>query len=146
MNEERNSSLPIYALLWAAVIIIATCTSDPRTFLFEAKVSYHIEFAPNFYELLITSDFNFNSKFYLVQKIGHFLSFGLLYVLLLTWIKRLGKAFVLCGLFALLTEVLQLFFGRNGRLYDVGIDLLGILLAYLICSYIKLATDARLAR
>ncbi|WP_156484828.1 VanZ family protein [Bhargavaea cecembensis] len=118
-------------------MIFVMCTSDPRAFLYEGKLSYHIEFAPNFYNLLIMSDIDLNSSFYLLQKIGHFLSFGFLYYLLVAWMKRPHKAFVLCVLFALFTEILQLFFHRSGRLFDVGIDLLGIITAYLICTYIN---------
>ncbi|WP_159438419.1 VanZ family protein [Edaphobacillus lindanitolerans] len=119
----------IYTLLWTALIVISTCTSDPHAFLYERTVNFHFESAPNVHDLLIMDDIKLNSTFYLIQKIGHFLSFGILYGLLLAWIKRPGKAFVLSGLFALFTEVLQLFFRRNGRLFDVGIDLLGIFLA-----------------
>lgn len=140
MNDDKQNVLPItslYTLLWAALIIIATCNSDPRAFLFAGAVSFHIEITPNFRDLLILSDINFESNFYLLQKIGHFLSFGVLYGLLVTWIKRPGQAFVLCGLFALFTEILQLFFRRNGRFFDVGIDLLGVLLAYQLCMYVS---------
>jgi len=140
MNDDRTNVLPvssIYTLLWAALIVIATCTSDPRAFLYELEVSFHLESAPNLYDLLILSDIQFESNFYLLQKIGHFLSFGVLYGLFVTWIKRPGLAFVLCGVFALFTEILQLFFGRNGRLFDVGIDLLGIFLASQLCMYVN---------
>ncbi|WP_213422775.1 VanZ family protein [Bhargavaea massiliensis] len=123
--------------MWAAIILTAMCTGDPRAFLYAGKVSYHIEFTPNFHDLLLVDDINLDSTFYLIQKTGHFLSFGFLYFFLVTWIRRPYKAFVLCGLFALFTEILQLFFGRSGRLFDVGIDLLGISLAYLICTYIN---------
>ena len=140
MNNDKQNVLPIsfiYTLLWAALIIIATCNSDPRAFLFAGAVSFHIEIMPNFRDLLILSDISFESKFYLLQKIGHFLSFGVLYGLLIMWIKRPNQAFVLCAVFALFTEVLQLFFRRNGRLFDVGIDLLGVLLAYQLCMYVS---------
>lgn len=136
-SDERKNGLPIYALLWGAVVILVMCTSDPRALLYEGKVSYHIEFAPNFYDLFIMNDISLNSNFYLLQKTGHFLSFGFLFYLLVTWMKRPHMAFVLCGLFALFTEILQLFFHRSGRLFDVGIDLLGVVSAYLICTYIN---------
>ena len=47
------------------------------------------------------------------------------------------KAFVLCGLFALFTEVLQLFFERSGRLSDVLIDIGGVYLAYRLSIAVK---------
>lgn len=149
MKDEQKPilpSAPIFSLLWAAIIIIATCTSDPRAFLYEGIVRFHIDIAPIFYDLIIISDINFDSSFYLIQKTGHFLSFGFLYYLLVKWMKRPHQALVLCGLFALFTEILQLFFHRSGRLFDVGIDLLGVFSAYLICAYInsQRATDDRL--
>ena len=38
-------------------------------------------------------------------------------------------------MFALLTEVLQLYFNRNERFYDVDVDKIGMLAGYLMCQY-----------
>lgn len=39
--------------------------------------------------------------------------------------------------FALLTELLQLYFGRDGRLYDVAIDSAGVLLGAMVVQIVN---------
>ncbi|TWT27858.1 VanZ family protein [Planomicrobium sp. CPCC 101110] len=122
---------------WIALIVIATCTTDARAFLFDQTINYDFEPHPVFSELLITNDIDFYDDFYLLQKIGHFTSFGILYVFILVWLKRKQPAFILCAIFGFFTEVLQLYFNRNGRLFDAFIDLLGVSFAFAICHLIK---------
>ena len=98
------------------------------------KINFHLNEAPNFRDLLITHDIHLHKEFYIIQKIGHIAAFGLLFILLLATIKRFTYAFILCSLFAFFTELLQLYFQRNGRLFDVGVDILGILIALFLCK------------
>jgi len=131
---------PFLLFFWAVIILIAGCTSDAHAFLYEQLIEFNVEIAPNFRDLLITNDIHINNKFYVIQKIGHISAFGLLFFLLLNWLRRFNIALMLCGTFAFMTEVLQLFFSRNGRLYDVGIDIVGILFSYVMCRAIFLKT------
>ncbi|WP_256204374.1 VanZ family protein [Planococcus faecalis] len=71
------------------------------------------------------------------QKIGHALSFGILFLLLAKTIGSNAKAIVFCSLFAYFTEFLQLFFLRSGRISDVLIDIGGIYLAYRLTGYVE---------
>ena len=124
---------PLLPFVWAVVIFICTCNLDPvsiwtHPFLFQFNVT------PKWSDLLITSDIDPTDHFYLFQKVGHFTAFGLLYALLFNWIRKYKTAFILCGSYAILTEILQLFFYRDGRLFDVLIDLTGISLSLLICK------------
>ena len=124
---------PFLVFIWAFMILVAGCTSDAHAFLYNQVIHFQVEFAPNFRDLLITNDIHFTKEFYVIQKIGHIVAFGILYFFLLHWIKRHGSTFILCGTFALYTEILQLFFTRNGRFFDVGIDMVGILITYFLC-------------
>jgi VanZ family protein len=124
---------PFLVCIWAFIILVAGCTSDAHAFLYNQVIHFQVEFAPNFRDLLITNDIHFKKKFYVIQKIGHIVAFGILYFFLLHWIKRQVSAIILCGSFALYTEILQLFFSRNGRFFDVGIDMVGILITYFLC-------------
>lgn len=124
---------PVLPFLWAAFIVIVACTSDAYAFLYEQIVQFHFESAPKFKDLLITSDIDLTDEFYLIQKTGHMITFGVLYFFHLLWTKSTGTAFVLTGIFAAFSEVLQLYFNRNGRFFDIGVDLVGISLAFLIC-------------
>ncbi|WKA57730.1 VanZ family protein [Planococcus shenhongbingii] len=126
----------VIVLLWVLSIVIATCTSDARAFLFDQEVDFRFDLTPNFSELLRLDDISFSDSFYLTQKTGHFLSFALLYVLVLNWLKKSEVAFVITAAFAVFTEILQLFFERDGRFFDMGVDLLGILLAYSVLKII----------
>ena len=129
---------PFLLVVWAVIILIAGCTSDAHAFLFEQVVAFNVEMAPNFRDLLITNDIHITNEFYVIQKIGHISAFGVLFFFMLNWIKRVKITLLLCATFAFMTEVLQLFFSRNGRLYDVGIDMVGILLSYVMCRAIFL--------
>lgn len=131
---------PFLLVVWAVIILIAGCTSDAHAFLFEQVIAFNVEMAPNFRDLLITNDIHITNEFYVIQKLGHISAFGLLFFFMLNWIKRVKITLLLCGTFAFMTEVLQLFFSRNGRLYDVGIDMVGILLSYVMCRAIFLKT------
>ena len=42
----------------------------------------------------------------------------------------MGYALLVTSTFVVFTEILQLYFNRNGRFVDVGIDFLGIMFAY----------------
>ena len=123
---------PFLVFIWTFIILVAGCTSDAQAFLYNQVIHFQVEFAPNFRDLLITNDIHFTKEFYVIQKIGHIVAFGILYFFLLHWIKRHGNAFILCGTFALYTEILQLFFSRNGRFFDVGVDMVGILISYFL--------------
>lgn len=120
-------------LICAAFIVVAACTSNAYDFLYHQHVNFKLNLSPSFSDLLIVSDFRLTSHFFLIQKLGHMAAFGLLFTLLFLWIRKAGIAFVCCGLFAVGTEILQLYFGRNGRLYDMGIDMLGVCLAFAVC-------------
>ena len=125
---------PLLLVFWIFIILVAGCTSDAHAFLYEQKINFHLNEAPNFRDLLITHDIHLHEEFYIIQKIGHIAAFGLLFILLLATIKRFTYAFILCSLFAFFTELLQLYFQRNGRLFDVGVDILGILIALFLCK------------
>lgn len=69
-----------------------------------------------------------------VTKFGHFIGFGILELLLKLTFRRTWPAVVLSFLFAVATELLQIPLGRDGRLYDVCVDVCGIALFGLIHS------------
>lgn len=125
--------MPYLTLLWAAFILVAGLTSDAHAFLYQHEISFKLNPSPVFSDLLITSDIRLTSQFYLTQKFGHISAFGLFYILVFLWIRKPKKAIVICALFALSTEIIQLYFGRNGRFYDVGIDMIGVCLGYFVC-------------
>ncbi|MGM0880098.1 MAG: VanZ family protein [Bacillota bacterium] len=75
---------------------------------------------------------------YISQKIGHFSGFAIFAVLLISQNKRMGKSIILAVVYAILTEFLQLYFGRHGRLYDIAIDTAGIICGVIILRMAKM--------
>ncbi|HSP22680.1 MAG TPA: VanZ family protein [Planococcus sp. (in: firmicutes)] len=120
--------------LWAAAIIVATCNNDAHAFLFDQIVGFSFNANPNLADLLIINDIDFTDSFYFIQKTGHFLSFALLYVLLFNWLKKRLPAVAIAVAFGVFTEILQMYFERDGRLFDAFIDSLGILLAFVLVN------------
>jgi VanZ family protein len=118
----------IYILLWAAAILILTCTANFSELMASGKVRFEWVGHPNFSELLFPLPLEL-SRGFLLQKCGHAFAFLILTFLLQT--KFHSKAFILilAIAFALLTEILQLYFSRDGRMFDMGFDLIGILFA-----------------
>lgn len=124
--------------------MIAACTSDAYIFMFEQVVKFSFNTDPTFSDLLITSDINPSNEFYLIQKTGHIIAFGILYILHLLWMKKAETAFISTCLVATFSEILQLYFNRNGRLFDVGIDIFGILLAFMLSKlFVSKAMNTR---
>jgi VanZ family protein len=69
-----------------------------------------------------------------VVKTGHFIGFAIFDLLLFNWKKNHKVAIAIAVIFALTTEVLQLFMGRDGRLYDLMIDSLGVMTVYFLLT------------
>ena len=126
----------IPAILWALCILVATNNYN-FTALFVNDIDFNFRLFPDLSDLFITSDIHLDSKLYVFQKTGHALSFGILYLLLNKALKEPRVTIVLCSLFALFTEFLQLFFERSGRLLDAVIDTAGIYAAYRLGEYVK---------
>lgn len=127
----------IPVILWALCILLATNNYNFQSLLFAQEIGFHIRLLPDLSDLLITSDIHLDSGTYVFQKIGHAISFGILFLILAKTINDNTKAIVLCSLFAFFTEFLQLFFERSGRLSDVLIDIGGIYLTYRLSVYVK---------
>lgn len=127
----------IPVIFWALCILLATNNYNFQSLLFAQEIDFNIRLFPNLSDLFITSDIHLQSKTYVFQKIGHALSFGILFLLLARTLADNRKAIILASLFAFFTEFLQLFFERSGRLFDVLIDIGGIYLAYRLSAYVK---------
>lgn len=120
----------ILTILWAIALFVFTCSVNFQLLISEHVVEFHFNSSPDWSEML-QLDFQWYSKDWILRKIGHFIGFLILTLLAFGVCKR-RTAFYWCVAYAMLTEVLQLFFFRGGRIYDVINDSLGVLLAYLL--------------
>lgn len=120
--------------LWAAAIFIFTCTSNFDRLVQTGQIQFHWSIHPSFANFFEPFPFLLDKSF-LLQKMGHLTAFFIFTYLLQT--KFHSKWLILSAAisYAMLTECLQLFFSRDGRLFDIGIDLIGILLASGLASF-----------
>lgn len=81
-------------------------------------------------------DIHLGSRSWLISKIGHFSGFFIFDALLFELLRKRNLAASFAILFGVSTELLQLCFARDGRLYDMVIDSLGVGLSYLVMPMI----------
>jgi VanZ family protein len=115
---------------WGILLFVFTCASDSGFWISGTLPSFHWSASPDFNEMT-----NLDLKYsigYLIRKAGHFSGFSILLVLFYSKCKNIGKSIVFSISYALLTELLQLYFGRDGRLYDVVIDSAGVLFGMIV--------------
>ncbi|MFP7297173.1 VanZ family protein [Neobacillus niacini] len=127
-------SLAIF--VWCVTILIFTCTASFDDFIQFGVLRFHWEHQPVFSEFLSLFPSSI-SKSLVIQKLGHIAAFHILTLLVLTKYKSIPIIMIITAAFAALTEFLQLYFSRGGRLFDVGIDLIGILAALALASLIR---------
>jgi VanZ family protein len=122
--------------VWCVVILIFTCTASFHDLIHLGVLSFRWDGQPIFSEFLspFPSDI---SKSLLFQKLGHIVAFQILTLLVLMKFTSLPSILIMTASFAALTEFLQLYFSRGGRLFDIGFDLIGILAALGMATLFK---------
>ncbi|MEH7275660.1 VanZ family protein [Neobacillus vireti] len=112
--------------VWMMAIFIFTCTASFHELISSGVVRFHWDGHPRFSEFLVP--YHLNGRL-LLQKLGHSVVFQILTHLLLIKFKSKSTALIISASFAALTEVLQLYFTRGGRIFDIGFDLVGVFIA-----------------
>jgi VanZ family protein len=114
--------------LWTGLIFIFTCSVSMEEIFLHGSFQFHWNSNPNwgefFYPLPASPDEAFISR-----KLGHAVSFFILFVIGYLRFFSIQMMLVLTFFYATMTEVLQLFFYRGGRLFDIGFDGIGIIMA-----------------
>lgn len=123
-------------LVWAGAIFVLTCTSSFRDLVEHGVVWFAWDPQPVF-ELLLEPLPERISADFLLQKHGHIGAFFILTALLQTKLKSRWSILIIAAAYAVLTELLQLFFNRDGRFFDIGFDGVGILLALTAGSFLN---------
>jgi VanZ like family len=116
-------------------IFVCTCSSSFADLKESGEVHFEWQGNPSFEELLLPWPSGADRDF-AVQKAGHALAFFILACGLLQFLPRASAA-VISILYALATEILQLFFTRSGRILDVMVDCAGIAIAVIIIKGIE---------
>lgn len=126
----------LFVLSWAGLIFILTCTSSLEKVMETHKLYFHWNSEPVILEILEPLPNEVTLQF-IHQKIGHVLVFFILTIGVYCAFPFRYVYGVFPLIYALLTEVLQLFFMRDGRFFDVAFDSGGIFVAILIIQMSK---------
>ncbi|MFP7231213.1 VanZ family protein [Bacillus subtilis] len=115
---------------WIFFILLSVCTESFSGMVVSQTVAFHFEPNPDLSQFAVMDLTELAVPEAFIQKIGHAFSFFVLTYLLWKQLGSIRTAAAASFAFAFFTEVLQLFFRRNGCIRDVLIDTVGILLFY----------------
>ncbi|MBB3108535.1 VanZ family protein [Paenibacillus phyllosphaerae] len=136
------------AVIWMIFLFICTCTTNFQNMVLHYDISFKFDASPDWNQLFIlpnTDVIRDHIRWYSFQKIGHFTGFAIL-TLILTNMGQWRLGVIPAVGYAIATEILQLYFMRDGRIVDMFIDSSGILLAYLFVVLINRRKPPRSAR
>lgn len=123
--------------IWVLIMLSFIWNHDINGALYSVHFNFDINTHPNFMDLFIVNDI-YLSKVWWFFKGCHFVGFGIFDGLLYLLFRKKNLVLGISIAFAIFTEVLQLYFYRDGRIYDMVIDSLGALLMYgLLTVYSK---------
>lgn len=142
-GKGKANMRSLFIVVWCVTILIFTCTSSLHDLIHFGVLRFHWDSQPTFSDFLSPLPYDLNKGF-LLQKFGHIVIFQFLTILLLMKLRSHLIILILSGSFAVLTEILQLYFIRGGRAFDVGFDLIGILIALGMASLIRINHSERL--
>lgn len=136
-DEEDEPVKWLLPIFWMALLSVLCFNDDLGALLFHQEVHFHFVPQPKFTDLLMIADAKLDSPFWLIVKTGHLLGFALLERIFLSVTRKRGLSILLTMSLAISSEVLQLFFARDGRFLDMFIDFMGIMVAYKLSMSFK---------
>lgn len=105
------------------MVLLMTCTTRFELENNVLQIYFSWTSRPEFGDMFLKLPTELTEPF-ILQKVGHLIAFVILGFLLKMQIST-NKTILFIISFAMLTEVLQLYLSRGGRLFDVGFDLIG---------------------
>ncbi|WP_394138205.1 VanZ family protein [Cytobacillus oceanisediminis] len=120
----------LFLIVWAGLIFIYTCTSSLEELAETKQMNFRWTSETALPEMLDPLPKNVSDDF-ILRKIGHGFVFFVFAIAVYGVAGSLAAAALVSLLYAFSTEVLQLFFQRDGRLFDVMFDGAGIAAAVL---------------
>lgn len=127
----------LLACIYCIFIFILTCTKSLTNLTVEGRPVFQWNPHPDFMSFFDLYSYPFQSTAYLIQKTGHVLAFFFLALVIHSVVKKALIGHVISSIIGLCTEFAQLFFSRTGCLLDVGYDVIGITLYYIIYFIIR---------
>ncbi|NRD76771.1 VanZ family protein [Bacillus sp. BRMEA1] len=120
----------LLVVIWGLILAVHTWTDDLGSLLRLQSIGFKWVPSPHYMDFFNLDDITQIHRYFIIVKTGHFLGFALFDFFLFNWIRSHKWSLAISVAFALTTEILQLFFGRDGRLYDLVIDSSGAFLVY----------------
>jgi hypothetical protein len=124
----------LLVIIWGCILALNTWTENLGDLLRLQSIGFRWISSPNYLSFFNFTDITRIHHDFVVVKTGHFIGFAIFDLLLFNWKKNHKVAIAIAVIFALTTEVLQLFMGRDGRLYDLMIDSLGVMTVYFLLT------------
>jgi hypothetical protein len=128
----------LMVILWEIFLLLNTWSASLGQLIEFQSFGFIWVSTPDFMSFFYFNDFTLIHEDFVLVKLGHFIGFAVMDILLFNLIKSHKYSIAISITFAFLTEFLQLFFGRDGRFYDLAIDSLGVLSVFLIYKWIKI--------
>ncbi|MBT2736708.1 VanZ family protein [Bacillus sp. ISL-7] len=114
-------------ILWGLFLLVNTWTESIERLIYLHSFGLKWVSNPDFLSFFYFTDLTLIHSEFIKIKLGHFIGFGIMDFLLFNLLRSHKYSIGISITFAFLTEFLQLFFGRDGRFYDLVIDSFGIL-------------------
>ncbi|MDR7239956.1 VanZ family protein [Neobacillus drentensis] len=125
-------------IFWGLFLLLNTWTESLEQLLDLQSVDFRWVSTPDFKSFFYFYDLTLVHPDYLKVKLGHFIGFAIMDILLFNLLKNHKYSIGISITFAFLTEFLQMFFGRDGRFYDLAIDSFGVLSVFIILKIAKI--------
>ncbi|MEH7128571.1 VanZ family protein [Neobacillus drentensis] len=143
MNKKRETQKSLtlvkilLVILWGLFLLLNTWTESIERLIYLHSFGFRWVSNPDFLSFFYFHDFTLIHPEFIKVKFGHFIGFAIMDILLFNLLRSHKYSIVLSIIFAFLTEFLQLFFGRDGRFYDLAIDSFGIISVYFLVRWLK---------
>lgn len=118
----------LLVIVWAFILGVLTCNISLNAIFYHNYVNFLINPNPRYGELF-KLDFKLVHSHWIIVKLGHLVGFAILDFLLYYLTSKRGLSALITVLYAIATEILQLYFYRDGRVYDMAIDSMGVIVS-----------------
>jgi VanZ family protein len=122
----------LLVIVWGLLLVVLTCTISLKLLYYYQVVHFSFNPHPKWSKFYTMADITKVHKDWVIVKIGHYVGFGIMDLLLYNLFRKHSYAVVISFLLALATEIIQMYFQRDGRLYDLIIDTLGIATSFIL--------------
>ncbi|MFJ7728138.1 VanZ family protein [Neobacillus sp. NPDC097160] len=144
MNKKRKPQKHklfvnmVIVILWGLFLSLNTWTESIEKLMYLHTFGFKWISNPDFLSFFYFNDITLIHPEFIKVKLGHFIGFAIMDVLIFNLLRSHKYSIGISIIFAFLTELLQLFFGRDGRFYDLIIDSLGVLSVFFILKRLKI--------